>query len=201
MQLVKPTSDAEPDGTTKVLAVVTRSQRRTQDAPPRVTDVFAPTHEVPTEDPQPNHDDSMPVTEDPPVTESLEDIVDEKPDPTSNGFDFDESLFSPPGPEKQYLTRSQKRAGKRQYLARDLAQREDDALQNEFQSLDITAEQLRDLQRGDPTLQTARSVADGACSTIAGQGFLYKDGLLYIPPPAHRFMGIMAELIITSATG
>ena len=90
-------------------------------------------------------------------------------------FDLDDSLFSPPGQERQVLTRSQRRAARRKHATPDDAETPPAT----FRYLDITAEQLRDLQQQDQTLEAARLVADGGSSNKANQRFFSRDGLLY----------------------
>ena len=43
----------------------------------------------------------------------------------------------------------------------------------------MTPQELKDLQKNDPTLAKARKVADGQRSTEAGDGFFWKNDLLY----------------------
>lgn len=67
------------------------------------------------------------------------------------------------------MTRSQKRECRRRYRLdpRDGGE------------LNLTADGLQELQRGDESLQLAREIADGKTTATAGEDFLFRDGLLY----------------------
>lgn len=176
MGLVKPTSDVKPKETVIALAGITRKRSETRDAPLGDADKSNATIEDLPDDTL--SDTSTSVAQDPPVVvaaDSLGEMVDNEPDLINAGFCFDDSLFSTTGHERQVLTRSQKRAARREHAT---PLRVETPL-TMYRSLDITPEQLLDLQQEDPTLKTARSVADGECSTAAGEGFFRRDGLLY----------------------
>ena len=101
---------------------------------------------------------------------------------------IDEELFSG-GQTRRKLTRSQKRANKKQYSEqyRD-GQRKPVHGGDSNHPLDISAEDLKVLQETDPSLESIRKAADGHAST-AGVGFLRKEGLLYrrwVPPGRDR---------------
>ena len=85
------------------------------------------------------------------------------------------TLFSPPGQERQVLNRSQKRAARRKYTTPVDAETPPAT----FWSLDITVEQLCNLQQGDQTLEVARLIAEGGSSTTANEGFFSQGGLLH----------------------
>ena len=183
-ELINPTLDGEREGTANALAVVTRRQKKNQDTMPVATDPSVISNET-TMDPvrSTENEDPNSTAEDPLVTtvddaESSQEAIET---PTEHDtactieFDIDDSLFSPPGPDKQMLTRSQKRATRRQYRTPDV----NEALPESFQSLNISAEQIRTLQQEDPTLEHARQIAEGECSAIAGWKFFKRDGLLY----------------------
>ena len=86
-------------------------------------------------------------------------------------FNFDDLLFSPPGPSKPTLTRAQKRENRLRYR---LANGEPDC--REPGALDVSPEELRRLQDHDESLCRPRLIADGAA---AGERFFCRDGLLY----------------------
>ena len=88
-------------------------------------------------------------------------------------FDFDDSLFAPPGPSKIILTRTQKREGRRKYRVT-----EDDSC-TQPNTLNITSEELRKLQDSDESLHHVCTVADGKPNAAAGEKFFRQDGLLY----------------------
>ena len=89
-------------------------------------------------------------------------------------FNFDDLLFSPPGPSKPTLTRAQKRENRLRYR---LANGEPDC--REPGALDVSPEELRRLQDHDESLSRPRLIADGAPSAAAGERFFRRDGLLY----------------------
>ena len=89
-------------------------------------------------------------------------------------FNFDDLLFSPPGPSKPTLTRAQKRENRLRYR---LANGEPDC--REPGALDVSPEELRRLQDHDESLCRPRLIADGAPSAAAGERFFRRDGLLY----------------------
>ena len=164
MGLVKPTPEVHSDAT-KVLAVVTRNQEKAKDLPSPVIDSSACTNEVPPEDKQPNQEVCPQATGDQPFTQHQDDdTLDRDPNPIREEIAFDDAIFSPPGPAKQILTHSQKCAARRQHA-------DPDSPPLTAKSLDVTAEQLCQLQQPDNTLESARAVTDGGCSTEAGPGF------------------------------
>ena len=168
VQLVKT------DGATKALAAVTRRQWESSTDP---TDLPVTTDSAPTEDQEqigPIHIDS--AGEEPFIAD-IDDVAPptETSDREATDFAFDDSLFSPPGPEKRVLTRSQKRAARRRYKNPE----ENGALPGSLQSLDISADQLRDLQDKDPSLEDVRRAAAGEGKTTDDWEFFRQDGLLY----------------------
>ena len=79
---------------------------------------------------------------------------------------FHDDLFHG-GIEKKKLSRSQNRANRRVYTN----------TQN-LHPLDLTTQELQQLQEEDETLATVRKAAEGEISS-AGIGFHKKDGLIY----------------------
>ena len=86
--------------------------------------------------------------------------------------ELDDSLFSPAGPSRIVLTRSQKRANCRNYRQADTAD------SREPSKLDVSPKELLRLQEEDKSLESARQVADGVPTAGAGENFR-QDGLLY----------------------
>ena len=165
MALVNPGVDTKDGGgTARAFAAVTRRQKESQNIPPVTADI--PVTNSEDSYPEDPVDDTTPNTEPQPL---------EGDDSAITEFDFEESLFSPPGLDRPMLTRSQKRAARGRYHAPV----EDVTAPNDFQSLDISAEEMRALQKTDPTLEPAWLIANGAQSAAAGQQFCSKDGLLY----------------------
>ena len=172
MQLVQPTTDAESVDTGKALAAVTRSQKNSMDTLPTTP----ATDDTPTEDSNDAFsEDSDQVTPKDTNGELPTDTPESLNTTGTVEFDFDDSLFSSSGPDKQAPSRSQKRAARHAYQNHS----KDRNLPESLQPLNISADRLRELQREDPTLSHARLVADGKCSTAAGRGFIWRDGLLY----------------------
>ena len=88
-------------------------------------------------------------------------------------FDFDSSLFPEPR-EKTRLSRSEKRRNRRERATTT-------PTDEESHPLEISANELKELQAADPTLEAVRNAA----SSVAGRGFFVRDGLLYrryVPP-------------------
>ena len=141
--------DPKPD---KALAVLTRSQQRANKDQENMGQ------------PDPNDDLQSTVEPgDPPIPQTVEDDC---------VFNFDASLFSPPGPTKTRLTKSQKRSNNRNY-----------AWLAEFTPppsiLNLAADKLKTLQQEDETLQGIRDAAEDNSSNNAGGGFFYRDGIIY----------------------
>ena len=86
------------------------------------------------------------------------------------GGKWDEDIFTA-SRERAKLTKRQKRINKKQY-------RRDTEQQPPAHPLDLTAEELRDMQEKDDSLAAVRKAAIGGVST-AGTGFFEREGLLY----------------------
>ena len=86
------------------------------------------------------------------------------------GGEWDEEIFTA-SRERAKLTKRQKRINKKQY-------RRDTEQQALAHPLDLTAEELRDMQEKDDSLAAVRKAATGGVST-AGTGFFEREGLLY----------------------
>lgn len=87
------------------------------------------------------------------------------------------------------LTRSQKRETRRNY------QRENAALD----ALDISSEEVRELQEVDESLARPRAIAEGAPSSAAGEDFIRRDGLIYCrynPPGADDDSACTEQLVL-----
>ena len=182
MKLVKPLAEdkpvtdsrgpSAPTHGTDVLAVVTRNQGAAQDHSPHA-DLPVPADYAILQDEDPREDEYPAGPAE--FADAHEEVLPEEDSDQTSEFDFDPSLFSPPGQEKPRLTRSQKRAARRQYQN----PQEVETPSPNAQPLDLTTEQFRSLQQEDPSLEAPRSVADGHYSTSAGPGFFYREGLLY----------------------
>ena len=83
------------------------------------------------------------------------------------GAEFDEELFSE-GRQRSRLTRREQR----EHNARVTQQK------SQANPLDLSAEELKELQRTDDSLEAVSQAASGQPSTVAGTGFLEWDGLL-----------------------
>ena len=107
------------------------------------------------------------------------------------GMQFEDGIFVC-GRERTRLTRSQKRASRRKYAAEGGSQGGQDGC------LDMTSDELRDLQEKDDTLAAVRRAAIGeACS--AGVGFFKQDGLLYrkwTPPGQDKEEMVVEQLVL-----
>ena len=90
------------------------------------------------------------------------------------GIDDDASVFPACRPEKKSLTRREKRLARKKYCSTPKT-----ADKVVHHPLDMTPQELQGLQENDPTLVKARKVADGQRSTEAGDGFFWKNDLLY----------------------
>ena len=86
------------------------------------------------------------------------------------GGEWNEDIFTA-SRERAKLTKRQKRINKKQY-------RRDTEQQALAHPLDLTAEELRDMQEKDDSLAAVRKAAIGGVST-AGTGFFEREGLLY----------------------
>ena len=153
-ELVKP--GIESECTTRALAAVPCDPEDPKDSPISTTD---PQTTDKLENPVQDYEDPSPDAEAQSISEGETSPVPE--------FDFEDSLFSPPGPSKMMLTRSQKRAARHEHSISSM----DNTPPNQFQTLDISADQLHALQEVDPTLEEARMIADGVQSAAAGQEF------------------------------
>ena len=135
----------------EALAVITRRQQRDKES-------------IGLSDPQDKQAPST-IAEDPSTIQAAGgDIV----------FNFDDSLFSPPGRQRNTLTRAQRRTNNRQHVS-ELPQ---DAVRPP-NALDTSAKELRALQNEDETLQRVCQAADGNLSMAAGSVFFHRDRLLY----------------------
>ena len=85
---------------------------------------------------------------------------------------WDEELFAG-GKVKTKLSRKQKRAGRVQFR-----QKEGEESTTFYHPLDLTSEELSQLQRKDESLEEVRKAAKGGASS-AGPGFFEREGLLY----------------------
>ena len=83
------------------------------------------------------------------------------------GTEFNEELFSE-GRQRSRLTRRERR----EHNARVTQQK------SQANPLDLSAEELKELLRADDSLEVVRQAANGQPSTVAGTGFLERDGLL-----------------------
>ena len=90
------------------------------------------------------------------------------------GIDDNASVFPACRPEKKSLTRREKRLARKKYCG--TPETVDKVIHH---PLDMTPQELQGLQENDPTLVKARKVADGQRSTEAGDGFFWKNDLLY----------------------
>ena len=106
MALVKPGVDTTDGGTARAFAAVTRRQKESQNIPPVIADI--PVTNSEDSYPEDPVDDTTPNTEPQPL---------EGDDSAITEFDFEESLFSPPGLDRPMLTHSQKRAARGRYHA------------------------------------------------------------------------------------
>ena len=104
---------------------------------------------------------------------ALDDTVD------NVGAEFDEDLFEG-GTERRRMTRSQKRLERHQYTSEGGVGATTE--KSKWGALDMTPTELQEAQRTDPTLATARKIAEGNTDLAGGEGFYYRGGLLYIPP-------------------
>ena len=98
--------------------------------------------------------------------------------------------------ERMELTRSQKRAGRRQHREQQSGKSEED--QPTQHPLDLTTEELRKLQQEDLSLAGARRVAAGQPCLAVGKGFFEEDGLLYQrwPPPGRDDSMDVKQLVL-----
>ena len=83
------------------------------------------------------------------------------------GAEFDEELFSE-GRQRSRLTHRERR----EHNARITQQK------RQANPLDLSAEELKELQRTDDSLEVVRQPTSGQPNTVAGTGFLVQDGLL-----------------------
>ena len=99
------------------------------------------------------------------------------------GSEFADDLFVPGrSRERAPLTRRQKRVIRREFASAHVPKHE----------LELSATQLRELQRDDNTLAAVRQAAEGHPCT-AGIGFFKRDGLIYrrwVPPGCDEEMGV-----------
>ena len=86
--------------------------------------------------------------------------------------DFDDEIFGT-SRERAKLTRRQKRIARRQYVENTEAESELDR-----HALEVTSDELADMQKADETLVAVRKAAEGTPST-AGGGFFKRGGLIY----------------------
>ena len=115
---------------------------------------------------------------------------------------LDESLFTE-GKERQKKSRREKRMEKKRRFQLE-AEPEDDPGEDEAKELekkseiqkhelDITTDELKNLQALDPTLGEIRSVVK-VCESTEGVGFFYQDGLLYKHwIPLHHQRGLASK--------
>ena len=92
-------------------------------------------------------------------------------EPEVLGAEFDPDLFQP-GPDREKLSRRQKRVHRREVAA----ERQEKETQHPLDGL--VAEELRTLQQSDPTLAAVREAADAETGS-AESGFFKKDGVIY----------------------
>ena len=88
-------------------------------------------------------------------------------------FNFNDTLFSPPGSTKIPLTRAQKRNNRRRYWGNN------ETYPIEPEALDVTVQELQKLQETDESLERPHSIADGTPTAAAGEEFFLRDGILY----------------------
>ena len=101
-------------------------------------------------------------------------------------WDFDNDLFTP-GRQRVRLTLCQRRACRRKHAAVGTG--------GTNITVELSAEELRELQEKDDTLVVLRKVADGQSSTMAGPRFFRRDRLLYRrwTPPGCNEEGMVVE--------
>lgn len=90
------------------------------------------------------------------------------------GANCDDELFKE-GRAQVHLTRRQKWEGRQEYAA-EKATRE---AKSRWGMLDLTTDALRQQQSDDSTLQTIHTIANGEKGLLGGEGFYFKDGVLY----------------------
>ena len=111
-------------------------------------------------------------------------------------MDFDDELFGD-SHERTHLTRRQKRYDRRQYTPIETLPKP----KTKWEVLNMTTEELRDTQLGDPTLATAQVVADGNLKLEGGEGFYWQNGLLYwhwVPKAPDQRGNTVKQLVIPS---
>ena len=96
--------------------------------------------------------------------------------------------------EKERLTRSQKQEAKKQY-ARETEPETDKELGRH--ALDMSSEELAELQQSDDSLIAVRKASEGKPNT-AGGGFFKRDGLIYRQwtPPGHDSETAVEQLVL-----
>ena len=104
-------------------------------------------------------------------------------------WNFDDDLFTP-GRQRVRLTRRQRRACRRKHAAVGTG--------GPDITVELSAEELKELQEKDDTLAVLRKVADGQSSTMAGPGFFRREGLLYRrwTPPGCNEEGMVVEQLV-----
>ena len=109
-------------------------------------------------------------------------------------YDFDDDIFVA-SREKRKLTRTQKRVERRQHAQGPEAVAEDGQLGRH--TLELTSEELAEMQRADKTLVAVREAAEGTPST-AGGGFFKRDDLIYRrwTPPGHNTEEMAVEQLV-----
>ena len=152
------TQFVKPNNLTPALAAVTRQQKQTEAAPPPPSPT--PTQPAVTTDDNPADDSGSASPDD----------EDQQTELSNYLFNFDDSVFSPAGPDKIPLTRAQKRLQRQRHSQPDTT-----ADIDEHSPSHISANELRSLQQADPTLANARQAADVQLST----DFFYRDCILY----------------------
>ena len=105
-------------------------------------------------------------------------------------LNFDDDLITP-GRQRVRLTRRQRRACRRKQAAVGIG--------GHNINVELSAEELRELQEKDDTLAVLRKAADGQSSTMAGPGFCRRDGLLYrrwTPPGCNEEEMVVEQLVL-----
>ena len=93
------------------------------------------------------------------------------------GADFDDDLFEG-GRERLRLTRRQKRLERHRYASEAPAELSLKP-ESKWSGLNMTPAELREAKLEDPTLEIARRVAEGRRDLRGGEGFYFRDNLLY----------------------
>ena len=164
----------------KALAVMTRSRQQQQDResslskdPDMDSNTAEPLQPEPVENNTENPQQEQPIIE---QEDQPEAITDQglPEDQLQDEFNFDDTLFSPPGSTKIPLTRAQKRNNRRRYWGNN----ETNPIEPE--ALDVTVQELQKLQETDESLERPRSF------TFGGSGGISSAAGVWMEPTVHR---------------